>query len=121
MILSFKKQFERPIIHGTKIHTIREDKHDRWKAGNIIHFATGVRTKDYNQFMVGQCKSVQHICITNNAGGGTWCRIDGKYHGGIFVAQNDGLTFDDFINWFIPKQGDKFEGKIIHWTDFKYQ
>lgn len=41
MILSFKKQFLDPIITGSKIHTIRADKPNRWKPGNKIHFATG--------------------------------------------------------------------------------
>lgn len=47
MILSFKEQFIPKILDGTKIHTIREDKKNRWEAGKKIHFATGVRTKNY--------------------------------------------------------------------------
>lgn len=50
MILGFKKQFVPKIKFGTKIHTIREDKHNRWKVGNKMHMAIGVRTKKYKQF-----------------------------------------------------------------------
>ena len=138
MILSFKEQFERPIIHGTKIHTIRKDKHDRWRIGQNIHFATGTRTKKYKQFMVGKCKSVQYILLVNH-GNHIYCKIEvspNKYvHSDCTtfennqsilllvnqVASNDGLNVIEFKKWFIPEDGDKFEGKIIHWTDFKYQ
>lgn len=58
MILSFKKQFSEPILKGTKIHTIREDKPNRWKPGNKIHFANGVRTQNYNCFKESVCISV---------------------------------------------------------------
>jgi hypothetical protein len=33
------------------------------------------------------------------------------------LAQNDGLSFDDFVNWFPVPFGD---GVIIHFSDFKY-
>jgi hypothetical protein len=64
MVLGFKKQFEEPIIKGDKIHTIRLDKGDRWKEGNSIQFATGVRTSDYNEFKTGTCFSIQEIEIS---------------------------------------------------------
>ena len=63
MILSFKPQFNDKIIKGIKIHTIREDKHNRWKPGRTIQFANGIRTKNYKQFFEGECKSIQPIKI----------------------------------------------------------
>ena len=149
MILSFKKQFVPSILNGDKIHTIREDKHSRWKKGNQIHFATGARTKRYNQFFGGECKSVQGIILVNH-GNHVYCRIQTgentyihndccelehiKWYSqrlernksnqiyGLLgdLCQNDGLGWDDFKKWFVPNQGDKFVGKIIHWTDFRY-
>lgn len=41
--------------------TIRDDPHNRWKAGQKIHFATGVRTKLYDCFALGECKKVEGI------------------------------------------------------------
>jgi len=63
MVLGFEQQFVEPILSGTKIHTIREDKHNRWKPGRSIQMATGVRTKNYNQFNEDECVSVQEIKI----------------------------------------------------------
>ena len=145
MILSFKKQFQQPILSGTKIHTIREDKGGRWKADSKIHFATGVRTKNYNQFFELVCISVQPIILVNH-GNHVYCKIQTgvneyihndcveyeniKYYERRFtgagisllgdLCKNDGLSWEDFKGWFIPNLGDKFEGKIIHWTDFRY-
>ena len=143
MILGFKKQFTQPILEGAKIHTIREDQKNRWKVGNKIHFATGTRTKHYNQFNEGMCTSVQPIILVNH-GNHIYCKIQTgennyihndcveheniKWYSGHLtrrgllgdLCRNDGLTLNEFKQWFIPKQGNKFEGKIIHWTDFKY-
>ncbi len=144
MILGFKKQFKQSILNGTKIHTIREDKHNRWKANNKIHFATGVRTKNYNQFFNLVCISVQPIILVNH-GNHVYCNIqtdENNYihndcvehehikwysghlnqKGGLLgdLCKNDGLSWADFKGWFVPKHGDKFTGKIIHWTDFRY-
>lgn len=64
MILGFNPRFKKPINNGLKIHTIRLDKHNRWCAGKQIHFATGVRTKSYDNFKKALCTSVQYISIS---------------------------------------------------------
>ena len=120
MVLGFKKQFVKKIKDGSKIHTIREDKHDRWKEGNTIHFATGVRTKKYKQFIGGQCISTQNIEI-KHLPTGISIKIDGKELGGFYelhkLAVNDGFDgIDSFYKWF----NKDFSGKIIHWTALKY-
>lgn len=122
MVLGFKERFEKPIKKGTKIHTIREDKHDRWRPGVIIHFAKGVRTKNYVNFMMGECFLAQSIEIirTSDNIAGTIVKIDGRKLTLTEIqklAWNDGFeNLIDFWMWF--SQG--FKGKIIHWTDFKY-
>lgn len=124
MILSFKPQFVEPILEGTKIHTIREDPHDRWHQGRKIHAATGVRTKHYNCFKEDVCTGVQSIVI--EYGAGSSC----GYSPAVFVDRRlldkmeaeqlafyDGFKrWADFEEWF----DEYFEGKIIHWTDFRY-
>ena len=124
MILGFKPQFKKPILQGSKKHTIRIDKNDRWKPGMKIHFATGVRTRLYHQFYECFCKSVQNIQIVHlrysllvNK---TLIFIDDRqlsFDEIELLAINDGFEdVSDFLNWF----NENFEGKIIHWTDLRY-
>lgn len=129
MILSFKEQFKDPILKGTKLHTIREDKTNRWKPGNKIEMATGVRTKNYNCFKKSVCVSTQTIEIKHgriydvNSGDfllGIRILIDGKELDSLKInglAKNDGFVdIIHFANWF----NTDFYGKIIHWTHLKY-
>ena len=122
MILSFKPRFVDKILDGTKIHTIREDKNKRWKPGRAIHFATGVRTKDYNRFAVGFCEGIQTIRIhyRNIPKHSPDIYVDGILLSSdivVKVAHNDGFNSTyDFNKWFSKD----FEGIIVHWTDFKY-
>jgi len=130
VILGFKKQFIDKILDGTKIHTIRTDKHDRWAAGRKIHFGTGVRHWSYKQFHEAECISVQKIEIkwlevettTTESTKKTIHRqaavfVNGFYMDIYTIAKNDGFdSVEDFHKWF-----DKdFTGKLIHWTDYKY-
>lgn len=126
MILGFKKQFEAPILAGTKIHTIRQDSPDRWYPGQIIHMATGIRTKHYNCFKEIQCVSTERIFMT----------YDYMLHVSIglrelsipekeILAKNDGFkNLKEFEGWFYPviKESKEkcFSGKIIHWTNLRY-
>lgn len=135
MILAYKPQFVQPILKGEKIHTIREDKHNRWKPGRKIQQATGVRTKEYNCFSETRCLSIQTIQIihTHNDNISTKTMlVDNKIFGRavyqncklVFVSDNiellsqkDGFTsINEFFEWFDTA----FTGKIIHWTTFKY-
>lgn len=130
MILGFKPQFVAPINSGVKIHSIREDKTDRWKEGNTIHFATGVRTKNYDNFKTDVCKSTQSIEIFFNENEvhkdldrGIWVLVDNIVLSDFWVkelAYRDGFkSVHEFYCWF-GKNADYFKGKIIHWTDFQY-
>lgn len=135
MILSFKNKFKDPILKGTKIHTIREDKPNRWKRGNEIHFATGVRTKNYNCFEELSCWSVQGFeikFIINPKHTEVLIYVDGFRYGFARIikckvsaysktlhdlAINDGFKdVNEFLEWF----SEDFKGKIIHWTNKKY-
>lgn len=113
-----------------KIHTIREDKNDRWKAGTKIDFFINCRQKNMFRFSpVLPVVSVQKVEIIWIACYGTfrpWVRVDGKKiytidqgHNErmLQLAQNDGFdTIDDFFAYF----NEDFAGKIIHWTDLRY-
>lgn len=41
--------------------TLRDDPNDRWQPGKTIHFATGVRTKEYECFAMGKCTATALI------------------------------------------------------------
>lgn len=120
-----------------KIHTIR--KGNRFKGGEKLHMATGVRTKNYSQFNqnikgLDICTSVQYIKILNYQYEGTrvlrigLCdeNFDLVYYWmnkreATELIMNDGFTgllsIEDFWKYF---NEDYFEGQIIHWTDKRY-
>jgi hypothetical protein len=131
MVLGFKPQFVDKILNKTKLHTIREDKNRRWKVGNDIHFATGVRTKNYNQFHKSRCKKVDDIEIIWNHpfkgdfSSSSCVMIDGKGYFSVLInsrrlgyseicqlAKNDGFAnVTEFAEWF----SSDFKGRLIHW------
>jgi hypothetical protein len=119
-----------------KLHTIRNDQHKRWKEGMEIHFCTGVRTKQMDNFAMGACKSVQEIEIWYLSGNGAYPKdiiIDGRrleYKEINEVVLNDGFkNGGNFLKYFrssaeyedSPK-GDYpvYRGRLIHWTDLRY-
>lgn len=128
MILGFKllhngqpTGFINEILTGNKIHTLRADPNNRWRPGNTIQHAVGVRTKDFRQFYSGTCKAVQTVEIKwYNSNYYPDVKVDGrdlKHDEVDKLAKNDG--FDSsvaFFDWF----NKDFTGKIIHWTDFIY-
>ena len=108
-----------------KIHTIRSGS--RWQPGMKIHFATGVRTKKYHCFAIGECKIIQDIKIEFfNSGHQISVEVDRRklsFSEIIILAKNDGLTGKQFVDWFYNatnKGKEIFHGQIIHWTDLKY-
>lgn len=130
MLLTFSKdRFELFIKSGIKIHSIREDKSNRWKQGMKIHLWRGnPRNVSQNPYSFGErvCISMQKIFIHPDFGpsGGlySFVTIDGRQITGDELeqlARNDGFSsVRQFFLWF-KKTGD-FTGKIIHWTDKKY-
>lgn len=131
MIISYKKQFpwgkptdfKKKIMEGVKIHTIREDPHGRWIAGKHIHHAHGARTKNYDCFLENDCVSVQSININYYDFEPDIRKVEVEIDGEKVykfldkLLRNDGFDNGrDFFKWF----NSDFQGKIIHWTDFKY-
>ena len=134
MILSFKKQFVSKILNGTKKHTIRKDKNKRWNTGRLIHFATGLRSKHYNQFANGYCKKVDkfeiiytHVFYTNFIKSIIFINDHKPFIVLInnkplnidevkTLAKNDGFdSIEGFLLWF----DQDFQGRLIHWNLFK--
>lgn len=109
-----------------KLHTIREDKSNRWREGMDVHFVINNRTKNRFQFApVIKCVSVQRIeieystqipilVIDNRHFFNPFLGID---EGMEELAINDGFpSIDAFFQYF----NYDFQGKIIHWTDLKF-
>lgn len=122
MVIGFKQQFVRPIVAGTKIHTIREDAKNRWQEGMTMHMATGIRTKNYNQFNAAICKGIQQIEIIRRSDylEDTIVKVDGReltFDEIQRLAWNDG--FEHVIGFFMWFK-DGFKGKILHWTRLEY-
>lgn len=116
-----------------KIHTLREDKHERWKAGNTIHHAYGTRTKQYNNFLTNECTAVQKIgflyrgkSVIVEIDGHEYARLPINWNGSCKyedihrmteLAHNDGFdSIDDFLRWF----DHDMTLRMIHWTDKLY-
>lgn len=107
-----------------KIHTFREG--NRWKAGDLMHMAYGVRTKNYQQFNksmpeLQRAKSVQKIEIIRDPHFGCIIQVDNRQLGMAEIVDlitNDGFdNSDDFLKWFKKD----FVGQIVHFKDdFRY-
>ncbi|TGN08588.1 hypothetical protein [Leptospira bandrabouensis] len=116
MIIGFNERFVPKILSGEKIHTIREDAHNRWSPGRIMNMATGVRTKKYHEFATSICTLTvpiiinpekERVLIENGSG------LVYRYDGVLAFAKNDGFdTLEDFWKWFHEYQ----ERKLIYWA-----
>ncbi len=122
MILSFKNRFIKQIMTHKKIHTIRKDKTNRWRSGKTIHMSKNVRTKDQACFKNSFCSGTQKIVIKASVYINDYRVYIDDREINIMEMQdlcwNDGFAnIVEFCQWFKSD----FEGKIIHWTDFRYQ
>jgi len=121
MILTFSEdKFVDRIKSGVKVHTIREDKTDRWKVGRTIQFWRGnprnVKNKPY-QFGTGVCSEVHRIRIypaldiVNVFEDENYFTMDLQK-----LATKDGFdSWEKMKEWF----KEPFIGKIIYWEEFK--
>ncbi len=124
MILMFnRKSFVESIRNGTKIHTIRADRRNRWKEGMTIHFWKGnprIPKSNPYRFGIGKCSKVFEINIDPES---DWVTIKGiNQFKNIYkiddlneFAVNDGFKdWEDMKTWFAGY----FEGHIIFWEEF---
>jgi len=163
MILGFKQQFpwkeptnfREKILYGVgqaiwltprqikkfpKIHTMREDPTNRWKAGRkieMVYRGAGYKIIDHFNKGIPELEvftGVQEIMLWYTGSLGQFgedgkrkqiitmhCTIDGRIFENInTLAVNDGFSDQlQFMNWF-NKINTPFRGKIIHWTNFRY-
>ena len=113
-----------------KLHTIREDKNDRWKPRVMIDFFINARQKNMFRFAPRvPVVSTQRILMSYAYANIIQITINGRilndWQEKEKLAINDGFeSWDDFVDYFIPiiekSENGFFTGKIIHWTDLKY-
>lgn len=107
-----------------KIHTLRRDIGNHWKAGENIQLVTGLNTPDEFQFApVLKCQSVQRIEIDYS--GLISSRVPAVFMDYELadeatvarLAVNDGFaTVEDFFLYF----NEDFIGNLVHWTPCRY-
>ena len=133
MILSYSRtSFVPAIIQNIKKHTVR--KTDSWKSGMKIHhwlgnprntkstpppfcFHEGVCDGTERVTMVRYAQNVMEIGIVVSHAG-TYRKLDAYQI--LELCRNDGLTLDEFIDWFLPPGTEKWHGRIIHYTPLRY-
>ncbi len=160
MILSYTfPSFEHSILAGEKIHTFRRDPKKRWRPGmDIQHWMGSPRNPRSNprQFLKNQSHAIQAAEMMHVKGPHIW-RMGGVEHEFFELAmlidertlylddeclpiiQNDGLSKEEFITFFVPNAVDLrhstqlfteakelveqkagWVGRIIHWTNTIY-
>ncbi|MEI6898277.1 MAG: hypothetical protein WCL00_00235 [Bacteroidota bacterium] len=126
MILTYSREkFKEKRLSGSKIHTIREDRHNRWKQGMMAHeWLHNPRnvSKNPHHFKTDQVQSIQRIEIIRTCDylNETIVKIDDrklKQNEVQELAWNDGFeNLADFWLFF----ADGFDGRILHFTDKRY-
>jgi len=125
--------FPLSIKHYDKIHTIRAN-YDLWKkrfeqidAGKAILSVRVWEGKPYNSkqqeiFRFDKSHGIGIEKLEFNNGYFNAMLVDGEYCFADIensIAKNDGLSFEDFENWFADYDLTK-PMAIIHFTDFRY-
>lgn len=121
MLMTFSvPKFKDRIWDEIKIHSIREDKHKRWKVGMKIHmWMHSPRNVSKNPFQFAEAEvldvypikiSKLHRTIT----------VEGTLTQEIaaapeIIAKNDGFdSADEFFDWF-----GEFSGRLIFWKNLR--
>jgi len=125
--------FEQKLKAKEKIHTIRYNAKNVWTGRyNDIYFGRkylSVREwtgRPYNseqrEFARYDRIGLQNITMTYSSSDPVpqaW--VDGKEIPVEILAKNDGLSLEEFIEWFFGgTKSNVFEGVIIHFTDYRY-
>lgn len=125
--------FEGKLKSGDKIHTIRYNAKGVWD-GRFKDISAGKKYLSVREWTGRPYNSEQRELVKFDKIGlqkvkmeysrETGCImtvIDGKAIDPLIVAKNDGLTVQEFIEWFFGNNKENtFEGVVIHFTDFRY-
>lgn len=127
--------FANMLYANRKIHTVRVDAKWLWakrceevNSGKKLLSVREWTEKPYHseqrEIKVLSKMGLQHITMTYSADDALpKCWVDNKPVPVATIASNDGLSVEDFVDYFFGKCGCKsntFEGVIVHFTDFRY-
>lgn len=129
-----KTDFEGKIERKEKIHTIRHDAKGIWekrfariKAGAMYLAMKEWTGRPYNSDQRDLTQrtredgiGLQKIEMIYTEGAILMAKVDDEFVDPDIIAKNDGLSLEDFIEWFFHGKAGSFSGKIIHFTDYRY-
>ena len=129
-----KTDFEGKIERKEKIHTIRHDAKGIWekrfariKAGAMYLAMKEWTGRPYNSDQRDLTQrtredgiGLQKIEMIYTEGTILMAKVDDEFVDPDIIAKNDGLSLEDFIEWFFHGKAGSFSGKIIHFTDYRY-
>lgn len=125
--------FEAKVKDGRKIHTIRYNGNDVWakrykdimegrKYLSLRQWTGRPYNSEQREIAKVEKIGLQKVTMTYSSGDSlpkVW--IDGKPQDIEAVAKNDGMTVEEFVEWFFGSSKENiFEGVVIQFTDFKY-
>lgn len=125
--------FEDKVKDGRKIHTIRYNDNDVWakrykdimegrKYLSLRQWTGRPYNSEQREIAKVEKIGLQKVTMTYSSGDSlpqVW--IDGKPQDIEAVAKNDGMTVEEFVEWFFGNSKENiFEGVVIQFTDFKY-
>ena len=114
MNINYKKEMERALASGVKLHTIRQMP---IAVGTMMNHIVYPYHKERRCVLSNFCIAIQNISIDPDARA---IFVDGKELSKSDMeklAENDGFeTMDDFWTFF----NEPYQGMIIHWTNTKY-
>lgn len=114
-LYSFKQQFVRHILAGTKRHTIRSLRRYPDKPGNTLHLYSGLRTKKAKLIMRVRCTRIQEFRMNEDHA----IFIDGielSESEKRQLARADGFSnLQEMVKFWDAENDLPFVGQIIHW------
>ena len=114
MNINYKKEMERALASGVKLHTIRQKP---IAVGTMMNHIVYPYHKERRCVLSNLCTATQMITIEPSS---RTIKVDGRELSKVDIERvsiNDGFeTMDDFWTFF----NEPYQGMIIHWTDTKY-
>ena len=114
MNINYKKEMERALANGVKLHTIRQKP---IAVGTMMNHIVYPYHKERRCVLSNLCTATQMITIEPSS---RTIKVDGRELSKVDIERvsiNDGFeTMDDFWTFF----NEPYQGMIIHWTDTRY-